>query len=127
MPGKDLERVYQALEWLVDFSLVYNGYKDSSEMLPLEDNMLVIGGGLTAVDVVDVPLRYLGEKIEKVYPSYNKTRKEAPMDFTEFDRLEKEYSDKLETLELAISVKSIGSRKGHVRKAVLQRTMLVHV
>lgn len=127
VPGEDLEGVYQALEWLVDFSLVYHGYKDPSEMLPLEGKILVIGGGLTAVDAVEVPLRYLGEKIEKVYLSYRRTRKEAPMGEKEFNRLEKEYSDKLETLELTIPVKFIGDEKGHVRKAVLQRTKLVHV
>jgi glutamate synthase (NADPH/NADH) small chain len=125
IPGEDLEGVYPALEWLVDFSLVYHGYKDPSEMMPLSGKYMVIGGGLTAVDAVEVPLKYIGEKIEKVYLSYRRTRKEAPMGEREFNRLEKEYSGKLVTMELTVPVKFIGDDKGHVRKVVLQRTKLV--
>ncbi len=127
IPGEDLEGVYPALEWLLDFSLVYNGYKDPDDMMPLHGRILVIGGGLTAVDAVEVPLRYLGEKIDKVYLSYRRNRKYAPMGEKEWNRLEKEYSDKFVGLEQTIPVKFIGDNNGHVRKAVLQKTKLVEV
>ncbi len=122
IPGEDLKGVYPALEWLVDFSLAQHGYKKLEEVPPVEGNVLVIGGGLTAVDAVEVPLKYLGKKIRKVYLSYRRTRKEAPMGEREFNRLVKEYG--IEPLELTIPVRFIGDEKGHVRKAVLQRTRL---
>ena len=122
IPGENLKGVYLALEWLADFSLYQYGYKKLEEIPPVEGNVLVIGGGLTAVDAVEVPLKYLGDKITKVYLSYRRTRKEAPMGEKEFNRLLKEYG--IEALELTIPVEFRGDSEGHVREAVLQRTRL---
>ncbi len=122
IPGEDLKGVYPALEWLVDFSLAQHGYKKIEDVPPVKGNVLVIGGGLTAVDAVEVPLKYIGSGIRKVYLSYRRTRKEAPMGEREFNRLIKEYG--IEALELTIPVRFEGDSEGHVRKAILQRTRL---
>ncbi len=121
IPGEDLDGVYPALEWLVEFSLVQHGYRKLEDIPKVKGNVLVIGGGLTAVDAVEVPLRYLKDQIGKVYLSYRRTRKEAPMGEKEFNRLVEEYG--VEPLELTIPVRFEGN--GRVEKAVLQRTKLV--
>ncbi|MET1101653.1 MAG: FAD-dependent oxidoreductase [Pyrodictiaceae archaeon] len=123
IPGEDLEGVYPALEWLADFSMYQHGYKRLEEIPPVYGKVMVIGGGLTAVDAVEVPLKYLGERIEKVYLSYRRTRKEAPMGEKEFNRLIEQYG--IEALELTLPVRFIGDDKGHVKQVVLQRTKLV--
>ncbi len=124
VPGEDLGRVYPALEWLIDFYMAQHGYKPEEEVPPLGRVGLVIGGGLTAVDAVEVPLRYAKDKygIEKVYLSYRRSRKEAPMGEREFNRLVEKLG--VEPLELTIPLEFKGDEKGNVRKAVLQRTRL---
>ena len=125
VPGENLERVYIALDWLVDYYLVEKGYKKEETLPPLGKVGLVIGGGLTAVDAAEVPLKYVKEKfgIEKVYLSYRRSRKEAPMGEKEFKRLEEELG--IKTLEQTIPLEFKGN--GSVKKVVLQRTKLVPV
>jgi glutamate synthase (NADPH/NADH) small chain len=122
IPGEELKGVYPALEWLVAFSLAQHGYRRLEEVPPVQGRLLVIGGGLTAVDAVEVPLKYLGSRISKVYLSYRRTRKEAPMGEREFNRLVREYG--VEPLELTVPVRFEGDERGWVRKVVLQRTRL---
>ncbi len=122
VPGEELKGVYPALEWLVAFSLARHGYRSMDEVPPLRGNLLVVGGGLTAVDAVEVPLRYLRGSVKRVYLSYRRTRKEAPMGEREFNRLVEEYG--VEPLELTVPVRFEGDESGWVRRAVLQRTRL---
>jgi glutamate synthase (NADPH/NADH) small chain len=51
--------------------------------------ILVVGGGLTAADAVQVPLTYpeFKDRVEKVVLSYRRTRDYAPMRKQEFERL----------------------------------------
>ena len=125
VPGENLNGVYVALDWLNEYYLYEKGYQPWDKVPPLGKRGLVIGGGLTAVDAVEVPLRYLKDKfgIEKVYLSYRRSRKEAPMKEREFNRLVEELN--IEPLELTIPLEFKG--KDRVEKAVLQRTKLVPV
>lgn len=124
VPGEDLGKVYKALEWLIEFYNAQLSYTGWDSVPPLGHRGLVIGGGLTAVDSVEVPLRYARDRygIEKVYLSYRRTRNEAPMSAREFNRLERDLG--AETLELTIPVEFIGDDSGMVTEARLQKTRL---
>ncbi|WFO74760.1 FAD-dependent oxidoreductase [Desulfurococcaceae archaeon MEX13E-LK6-19] len=123
IPGEDLKGVYYALEWLVDFNLARLGYKKMKKVPRVKGRVLVIGGGLTAVDAVETPLRYLRDEVKEVYLSYRRTRYEAPMGKNRFEKLIKEYG--IKSLELTVPIKFNGLL--HVKEAVLQHVMLVPV
>lgn len=123
VPGENLHGVYHALEWLVKFNLARLGYIEMKKVPRVKGRLLVIGGGLTAVDAVETPLKYFREDIEEVYLSYRRTRYEAPMGKNVFEKLIRDYGVK--TLELTIPVRFNGFF--HVKEAVLQHTMLIPV
>ncbi len=121
IPGENLEGVYKAFYWLIGFNLVRQGYISEQELPPVNGVLLVIGGGHTAVDALEVPLKYYGTRITRAYLSYRRTRYQAPMGVEEFERLIKTYH--VEPLELTIPIRFEGTR--HVEKVVLQKTKLV--
>ncbi len=124
VPGEDLPGVYPALEWLFEFYKAQLGYSKMEEVPPLGSRIMVVGGGLTAVDAAEVPLRYVKDlfKIEKVYLSYRRTRNEAPMSPREFNRLIQQYG--VEPLELTAPTKFSPGPNGRVASATLQRMKL---
>ncbi|ABM80357.1 FAD-dependent oxidoreductase [Hyperthermus butylicus] len=73
IPGANLEGIYPAMEWIVDYHMWKYGYK--SEKPPIGERVVVIGGGLTAVDAVHVS-KWLGAK--EVYMVYRRIRQYAP-------------------------------------------------
>jgi len=83
VPGEDLQGVYHALEFIVDYHLYKYGY--SSEEVRLSDRVIVIGGGLTAVDAC-----YLAREAgaDEVFIFYRRTREFAPAGVREFNKLE---------------------------------------
>ncbi|MGC8555720.1 MAG: FAD-dependent oxidoreductase [Conexivisphaera sp.] len=124
VPGEDLPGVYLALEWLFEFYQAQLGYRSMDEVPPLGRSVMVVGGGLTAVDAAEVPLRYLKDRfgIQKVYLSYRRTRNEAPMSPREFNRLVQQYG--VEPLELTAPVSFSAGPNGRVASATLQRMKL---
>jgi glutamate synthase (NADPH/NADH) small chain len=127
VPGEDLPGVYVALDWLFEFYQAQLGYRSMDEVPPLGRRVMVVGGGLTAVDAVEVPLRYLRDRfgIQKVYLSYRRTRNEAPMSVREFNRLIQQYG--VEPLELTVPVRFSAGPEGRVASATLQRMRLESV
>ncbi len=84
VPGEGLNGVYKALEFLYKSRLVELGYLDKSHMPQLGEKVVVIGGGLTAVDAVEEALR-LG--VKEVYVVYRRGIDEAPAGKGQFERL----------------------------------------
>jgi sulfide dehydrogenase (flavoprotein) subunit SudA (EC 1.97.-.-) len=127
VPGEDLPGVYVALDWLFEFYQAQLGYRSMDEVPPLGRRVMVVGGGLTAVDAAEVPLRYLRDRfgIQKVYLSYRRTRNEAPMSVREFNRLIQQYG--VEPLELTVPVRFSAGPEGRVASATLQRMRLESV
>ncbi|MGC9076351.1 MAG: FAD-dependent oxidoreductase [Conexivisphaera sp.] len=127
VPGEDLPGVYVALDWLFEFYQAQLGYTSMDEVPPLGRNIMVVGGGLTAVDATEVPLRYLKDRfnIQKVYLSYRRTRNEAPMSPREFNRLIEKYG--VEPLELTVPTKFSPGPDGRVASTTLQRMKLESV
>ncbi len=83
IPGENLKGVYHALEFIVDYHLHKYGYSDKE--VKLKNRVIVIGGGLTAVDAC-----YLARDAgaEEIYLFYRRTREFAPAGVREFNKLE---------------------------------------
>jgi len=73
IPGSGLPQVRAAMEWIVDYHLWRYGFR--GERPPVGRRVVVVGGGLTAVDAVHVA-RWLGA--EEVHLVYRRTREYAP-------------------------------------------------
>ncbi len=88
-PGEDLPWVIPAADWLVEVHMARYGYLPWAKVAKVEGRILVVGGGLTAADAVQVPLTYheFKEGVERVVLSYRRTRDQAPMGRREFERL----------------------------------------
>lgn len=89
VPGEDLEWVVPAADWLVEVHLARYGYIPWKRVPRVSGRILVVGGGLTAADAVTVPLTYpeFRSGVRRVVLSYRRTRDQAPMRRTEFERL----------------------------------------
>ncbi len=107
IPGEDLEGVYHALEFIVDYHLHKYGY--SEHAIKLKDRVLVIGGGLTAVDAC-----YLARDAgaEEVYLIYRRTREFSPAGVREFNKLEE---NGFKIYELTQPIEFIGDDEGKLR------------
>lgn len=107
IPGEELKGVYHALDFIVDFHLYRYGY--SSHEVKLSDKVLVIGGGLTAVDAC-----YLARDAgaEEVYLFYRRIREFAPAGVKEFNKLEE---NGFKIYELTQPVEFGGDEKGNLR------------
>lgn len=123
IPGETLRGVYVALDWLLEFNLARLGYRKKSKIPRVKGHILVVGGGLTAVDVVETLVKYFKERAAGICLSYRRTRNEAPMGKNKFEKLIKEYN--VTSLELTVPVRFSGLF--HVREAVLRHTMLYPV
>ena len=85
IPGADLEGVYGALEYIVNYFLAKYGYKSMEAVPPLGERSVVVGGGYTAVDACHVAIE---RGVREVHLVYRRTRREAPAGPEEFRRLE---------------------------------------
>lgn len=83
VPGEELEGVMSALEFIVDFHLHKYGYLEHEPRF--QGTVLVVGGGLTAVDAC-----YIAKEAgaEKILLYYRRTRDVAPAGAKEFEKLE---------------------------------------
>ena len=115
IPGENLPGVFQALEFIVNFHLHKRGYL--KEEPRLHGTVLVIGGGLTAVDACYIA-RDAGA--DKMVLYYRRTRDVAPAGKREFDKLEKE---EVEVNELTQPIEFIASDDNRVKavKAIKMR------
>jgi glutamate synthase (NADPH/NADH) small chain len=83
IPGAELEGIYGASEWLIEYSLVELGYKPKEELPDPGSVSAVIGGGLTAYDQVEALLRAGVE----VYWFYRRSIDEAPAGRKQIEQL----------------------------------------
>ena len=113
--GKNLGGIHSAFDYIVDYHLWKYGYID--EKPERGRRALVVGGGLTAVDMCYIA-REAG--CQEIYLSYRRTREYAPAGRNEFNQLEKEG---VTILELTQPLKFEGS--GRVEKVVLGKNRLV--
>ncbi|NOZ89135.1 MAG: FAD-dependent oxidoreductase [Crenarchaeota archaeon] len=73
IPGSELPQVMPAMEWIVWYHMWRYGYR--GDRPPVGERVVVVGGGLTAVDAVIVA-RWLGAR--EVHLVYRRTREYAP-------------------------------------------------
>ena len=85
IPGSDLEGVYGALEYIVEYFMAKYGYKPMESVPPLGSRVVVVGGGYTAVDACHVAMERGASSVHLVY---RRTRREAPAGPEEFRKLE---------------------------------------
>lgn len=116
IPGSDLPEVLPATEWIVDYHLWKYGY--SSEKPMIKPRVLVVGGGLTAVDAVYVS-KWLGA--EEIYVSYRRTREYAPAGTRGFKEMEEQGAT---VYELTVPVEYI-EENGHLTGVKLEKLKLV--
>ncbi len=117
VPGEDLPGVYQALDFLFRLYSHELGYLPKEKVYPLGSKVLVVGGGLTAIDAAVEALMH-GAK--KVVVSYRRTIKEAPAGET---NIKKELIDRgIEFRELINPVRFEGS--GKLERVVFVRMKL---
>ncbi len=91
VPGEDLPWVLNAAEWLVEVHMARYGHIPWSDVVKPKGRILIVGAGLTAVDIATVLLTYPEFRggVEEVVLSYRRTRELAPMRLSEFERIEK--------------------------------------
>nr|WP_048191231.1 FAD-dependent oxidoreductase [Pyrolobus fumarii] len=86
IPGAELEGVYGALEYIVEYFMAKYGYRPLSSVPALGERVAVIGGGFTAIDACHIAMERGAREIHLVY---RRTRREAPAGPNEFEMLEK--------------------------------------
>lgn len=118
IPGSDSPQVRAAMEWIVDYHMWRYGYR--GEKPPIGRRVVVVGGGLTAVDSVYVA-RWLGA--EEVHLVYRRTRRYAPAGPKGFREAE-EQGAVVHELAQPVEYVTEGGRLVAVR---LQRMRLVEV
>ena len=117
IPGKNLKMIYPAFDFIIEYHLFKFGYK--SEKPEIGKTSLIVGGGLTAVDMCYIALE---AGSEKVILSYRRTREFSPAGKNEFNQLE----DKgIEILELTQPIEFLGDEKVSAVKFV--KNTLVNV
>ncbi len=116
--GRDLENVYSAFDFIVEYHLKKYGYINKE--VSSGPVALVVGGGLTAVDMCYIALE---AGAEKVYLSYRRTREYAPAGKNEFNQLEKRG---IQILELTQPVEFIG-KKGKIAQVKLVKNRLARL
>lgn len=84
VPGKELEMVYSAFDFIIEYHLYKYGYRP--EPPKIGKTSLIIGGGLTAIDMCYIALEAGSERI---ILSYRRTRDYAPAGKNEFNQLER--------------------------------------
>ncbi len=113
--GKNLKGIHTAFDYIVEYHMYKYGY---SEHVPEKgEKALVVGGGLTAVDMC-----YIAKEVgcEEIYLSYRRTRQYAPAGKNEFNQLEKEG---VKILELTQPTRFIGGDR--VKAVELVKNRLV--
>lgn len=114
LEGEDARNVYTAIDYLRKLHLRILGLEGEGMRL---GRVLVIGGGLSAIDAADESINYGADEVLLVY---RRTRKEAPAGEWEMRRLEEKG---VKILELA-SPKRFIVENGLVKFVELQRMML---
>lgn len=116
IPGSEQEGVLPAMEWIVGYHMWRYGYR--AERPPVGRRVVVVGGGLTAVDTVHVA-KWLGA--EEIHLVYRRTRRYAPAGEKGFREAEEAGAI---VHELVTPVEYLGSG-GRVAAVRLQRMRLV--
>lgn len=116
IPGSSLPEVLPATEYIVEYHLWKYGYTTNKPLI--KPRVLVVGGGLTAVDAVYVS-KWLGAR--EVYVSYRRTRDYAPAGARGFKEMEEQGAT---IYELTIPVEYI-EENGHLARVRLEKLKLV--
>jgi glutamate synthase (NADPH/NADH) small chain len=119
LPGVDLKGVYYALDYIIHNNYENLGYVDNFTLPPLTGTVVVIGGGLTAVDACALALE---KKVKKVVLMYRRTQQYAPAGQRMIERLQ---SLGVEYDELTQPVEFVGNGKGNLKAVKAVRTSLM--
>jgi glutamate synthase (NADPH/NADH) small chain len=119
LPGVDLRGVYYALDLIIHNNYEKLGYPDNFHPPLLTGNVVVIGGGLTAVDACAMALE---KKVKKVILMYRRTKEYAPAGRKMIERLQ---SLGVEYDELSQPVEFIGDERGNLKAVKAVRTRLI--
>lgn len=95
IPGENLDGVYDALYYIINTHLAKYGYPTFYDSPDLYGKVVVIGGGLTAIDACQIAFE---RGAREVILLYRRTRQQAPAGEKEFNRLEKEFGVKISEL-----------------------------
>jgi len=109
IPGKDLDGIYKAIDFLVKLDLYKAGHIKEDELLKWGDKVVVVGCGESAMDASRTAIR-LGCK--EVTIVYRRSMEYAPAHKREIEIAEKEG---VKFIWLAAPVKFIGDEKGRVK------------
>lgn len=115
IPGKNLKLIYPAFDFIIEYHLYKYGYRKDRPRVGKKS--LIVGGGLTAIDMCYIALE---AGSEKVVISYRRTRDYSPAGRNEFNQLE---DRGIEILELTQPVEFIGEA-GRVKGIKLIRNKL---
>ncbi|MGD0329984.1 MAG: FAD-dependent oxidoreductase [Nitrososphaeria archaeon] len=119
LSGVDLKGVYYALDLIIHNNYEKLGYPDSFHPPLLTGTVVVIGGGLTAVDACTLALE---KKAEKVILMYRRTKEYAPAGRRMIEKLQ---SLGVEYDELSQPVEFVGDEMGNLKAVKAVRTRLI--
>ncbi len=117
IPGRDLPEVIDAFDWIFQYHLWKYMYRREKPMI--KPRVVVIGGGLTAIDAVHVS-KWLGAK--EIHLAYRRTRQYAPAGPRGFKEAEEEGAI---IHELLSPVEYIAGPDGHLKAVKFEKMKLV--
>ncbi|MCQ2074595.1 MAG: bifunctional dihydroorotate dehydrogenase B NAD binding subunit/NADPH-dependent glutamate synthase [Bacteroidaceae bacterium] len=118
IPGENLINILSSNEYLTRVNLMDAASKDSDTPIRFGRNIMVVGGGNTAMDSVRTALRLGAERAMIVY---RRSEEEMPARLEEVRHAKEEG---VEFMTLYNPIEYIGDEQGRVTKAVLQKMEL---
>ncbi len=118
IPGENLINILSSNEYLTRVNLMDAADKESDTPIRLGKNIVVVGGGNTAMDSVRTALRLGAERAIIVY---RRSEEEMPARLEEVRHAKEEG---VEFMTLHNPIEYIGDEQGHVKQVVLQKMEL---
>ena len=118
IPGENLINILSSNEYLTRVNLMDASNKESDTPVFFGKNVMVVGGGNTAMDSVRTALRLGAERAMIVY---RRSEEEMPARIEEVKHAKEEG---VEFMNLHNPIEYIGDESGHVKQAVLQKMRL---
>ncbi len=118
IPGENLINIMSSNEYLTRVNLMDAASKESDTPVPFGKNVMVVGGGNTAMDSVRTAIRLGAERVMIVY---RRSEEEMPARLEEVKHAKEEG---IEFKTLHNPIEYIGDENGRVKQAVLQKMEL---
>jgi len=118
IPGENLINIMSSNEYLTRVNLMDAASKESDTPVPFGKNVMVVGGGNTAMDSVSTAIRLGAERVMIVY---RRSEEEMPARLEEVKHAKEEG---IEFKTLHNPIEYIADENGRVKQAVLQKMEL---